>query len=192
MAKKKNQGGLTAQHDKAMHRYLTNGFKKGEALMFAGYSESVARTNPECVFGLKKFKEELERRLKRLRTKYLYTEELVLEEIAKVAFANMIDYMTIDFETGDGLVDLKWTTPEQLAALGEYTVETYMQGRGDDAVEVKRARVKMHGKLQALDMLMKYHGAYKNILDGKGNGEDLVAILLSARKRTGEKDDGED
>ena len=188
--KKSTVKGLSPKQDKALHRYLTNGFKKNEALHYAGFADSVCR-GPATIFESPKFKAELDSRLRRLRTKYAYTEELVLEEIAKLAFANLSNYMTIDRNTGEGIIDLKWVTHEELAALGEYTVDTYFEGRGDDAVQVKKARVKLAGKLDALEKLMKYHGAYrKNAAQADGDN-DVVAILMSARKRVGEQSDGE-
>ena len=168
-----------------MHNFLINGFKKSKALFDAGYTAPSYRVNPGLIFDTPKFKAELERRLGRIQTKHVFDENAVVAEIYKVAFANFGDYAVIDWETGDTLVDLRWCTQEQLAAIGEYTVETYKEGRGADAVTVKRARIKTHGKLEALNMLMKYHNAYK---DSLANGDnDVVAILLEGRKRMGDE-----
>lgn len=99
------------------------------------------------------------------------TADRVLGEIAKIAYANMDDY--IDRTSGDPLLDFspERVTREQMAAVGELTVETYKEGRGDEAREVKRIKFKLHDKLNALDKAMRRLGLYEpdglKIIDGR-------------------------
>lgn len=79
----------------------------------------------------------------------------VLEELGKVAFANMSDYITIGAD-GDPYVDLSALTPDQAAAIGEVTVEDFTEGRGDDARDVRRIKFKLNDKLRALDLVGKH------------------------------------
>ncbi|MDJ1481745.1 terminase small subunit [Cytophagaceae bacterium YF14B1] len=77
------------------------------------------------------------------------TLERTIQEIARVAFANIADVLK-----GKKISDL----PEDVqAAISEVTVTESKYG--------KRRTIKMHSKIQALDMLMKHFGAYKSLKD---------------------------
>jgi phage terminase small subunit len=86
------------------------------------------------------------------------TADRVLAEVAKIAYANIDDF--IDRSSGEPIFDFHEVTREQMAAVGEITVETYMEGRGDGAREVKKFKFKLHDKLSALDKAMKRLGLY--------------------------------
>ena len=73
----------------------------------------------------------------------------VIRELAKIGFANMMDYTRVTDE-GEMVVDLSKITREQAAAIGEVTVEDFMDGRGDDARAVRRVRFKLADKRAAL------------------------------------------
>lgn len=85
--------------------------------------------------------------------------ERVLQEVAKLAFSNMGDYVRI---TGDGepYTDLSNVSLDQMAAISEVTTEDFTDGRGDDARDVKKVKIKLYDKLAALEKLMKYHGLF--------------------------------
>jgi len=86
--------------------------------------------------------------------------ERVLSEVAKIAFANMGDYIRVT-GAGETVTDFSEVNKDQLAAVSEIVVEEYTEGRGEDAEQVKRNKFKLHDKLSALDKLMRYHGLYK-------------------------------
>ncbi len=79
----------------------------------------------------------------------------VVLEIAKLAFADMGKFFKRD-ENGEPFVVLPDEDDPAFAAVSEITIETYMEGRGDTAREVKKTRFKTYDKLRALDMLMKF------------------------------------
>lgn len=118
----------------------------------AGYSRKTARsigqenlTKPDI---LAEIAEQQSRRLQRLGI----TADAVLEEIAKIAFSNMLDYVSIT-PTGEARVDLSKLTREQAAAISEITVEEFMErtGEGDSGLEkVKRTKFKLADKRAAL------------------------------------------
>jgi hypothetical protein len=58
---------------------------------------------------------------------------------------------------GDPVLNFSDLTREQAAVLHEVTVDTYVEGRGDDAREVKRVRFKLCDKLGALRDLGRHH-----------------------------------
>ncbi|MCJ2084617.1 terminase small subunit [Methylobacterium sp. E-005] len=85
----------------------------------------------------------------------------IVEELAKVGFANMQDYMRAS-PAGDPYLDFSGLTRDQAAALGEVTVEDFKDGRGEDARDVRRVKFKLHDKLSALEKLGKHLGMFKD------------------------------
>ena len=77
------------------------------------------------------------------------TGDMVVDELRKIGFASMGDYMKSTPE-GDPYLDFSALTPAQTAALSEVTVEDYVEGRGEDARQVKRVKFKLHDKQAAL------------------------------------------
>ncbi len=80
----------------------------------------------------------------------------IQQELARLGFANMLDYIGIN---GEGLpyVDLSSLTREQAAAIAEFTIET-LPPREDDGPPVTRVRFKLHPKVSALAELAKLTG----------------------------------
>jgi phage terminase small subunit len=87
------------------------------------------------------------------------TKEKVLSELAKIGFANMMDYMKIG-PSGDPVLDYSALTRDQAAALVEVTVEDFKDGRGDDARDVRRVKFKLADKKSALIDLGKELGLF--------------------------------
>jgi len=85
------------------------------------------------------------------------TQERIADELALIGFANMLDYIRISAD-GEPYIDLSELTREQAAALYETTVDDYLEGRGDDAREVRRVRIKLGDKRKALTDLAKLLG----------------------------------
>lgn len=85
------------------------------------------------------------------------TKSRVIEELARMGFANMVDYISTT-STGEAYVDLSRLTREQAAAITEITTETYMDGAGEDAREVKKVKLKLADKRGALAEINKMMG----------------------------------
>lgn len=105
----------------------------------------------------------------------------VVEEIKKIAFANMQDYTTLDAVARIRRIDLSRCTPEQLAAVSEITTEEdIIQGdEGGPAVLQRRVRIKLHPKLEALIRLGTWLNA-DEILPAKAAG-DSTKLLPAPR-----------
>jgi len=89
------------------------------------------------------------------------TKQRVLEELAKIGFANMKDYMGAT-PGGDPYLDFSALTRDQAAALSEVTVEDFVDGRGDNARSVRRVKFKLHDKKGALVDIGKEIGMFIN------------------------------
>jgi phage terminase small subunit len=94
------------------------------------------------------------------------TAEKVLYEIAKLAFSNIDDYMTVD-EEGLAYVDLSKMTRDQAAAVTEITVDSYFDtelASGDDkGKRVKKTKLKLADKKASLELLGKYLKLFSDI-----------------------------
>jgi hypothetical protein len=155
-------------------------FKKVTALRMAGYA------HPDGYVRMWEFpavKAEVERRNELIRAKYDVTYESVVDEIAKIAFANLDSFMKYDEDTGDFVgFDLSKADLHEIAALGELTVETYVEGQGENAETVKRVRLKPYNKLSALEALMRHAGISKE--KQPTLQVELVDRIRKARYRT--------
>ena len=94
------------------------------------------------------------------------TADMVVAELAKLGFANILDYMRL--ADGERVVDLSAATRDQLAAVKELVVEDFFDGRGEDAREVRRVKIKLADKIAALDKLGRHLGIYNDTLEVKG------------------------
>ena len=114
------------------------------------------------------------------------TAEAVIQELAKIGFANMADYIQVN--DANVFVDLSKMTRDQAAAVSEITVEEYMEGRGEAAREVRRTKFKLSDKRAALCDLGKHLGLFRED-SGK---EDLppptrvVIEVVDGRKSDGD------
>ena len=192
---------LTPKQARFVQEYLID-LNAAQAAIRAGYSAKTARvighenlTNPDIAAAIEKAMAE---RAERTRL----TADWVVDELRKLAGANMADYMRSTPE-GDPYLDFSRLTRDQTAALAEVTVEDFVDGRGEDARAVKRVKFKLHDKRAALVDLGRHLGLFeiKHRIEGKIEVEgssareivtSLIARLSSARTAGGgnSSDDG--
>ena len=108
------------------------------------------------------------------------TVDKIVQELAKIAFANMLDYIRIT-EDGGAAVDLSTLDHEQAAAISEVTSEIYMDGRGDDSERVKRTKFKLADKRAALVDLGKHLGMF---VERRENSNNNVHYIISDEPMT--------
>jgi hypothetical protein len=105
------------------------------------------------------------------------TPERTLREIARVAYSNLSHLEEVRKAINAG--DTSKVSPEAAASVSEVIVETYTEGRGENAEEVKRVKVKGHPKNEALKMLSQIQGMYAE--DNKQKVQPFVLVLGRAR-----------
>ena len=105
------------------------------------------------------------------------SKERTANEFAAVGFANMMDYTVPDAD-GHRVLDLDHVTRDQMAAVQEMTVNYYTEGKGNNALRVKRVKVKLHPKVAALEKLARMFGW---IVDGRYLQQDDELVKLTAR-----------
>lgn len=88
---------------------------------------------------------------------YALSKERVVLELARMGFSNMSDYIKVT-TGGDPYIDISGCTTDQLAAISEIQTEDYVDGRGEDAREVKKIKIKLHDKKGSLVEIAKIMG----------------------------------
>jgi phage terminase small subunit len=148
-----------AKHEAVALAYLTDPEKVGWRAYRKVYPRS-SRHAAECGFTRLQKNVEFSARIADLAEQAaqgaVMTAQEALVELTKLARANMQDYMHVGPD-GDPVLDYSKLTRDQAAALQEVTVDTYTDGRGDDAREVKKVKFKLADKLRALELIGKHH-----------------------------------
>jgi Terminase small subunit len=106
--------------------------------------------------------------LNRAIAKLAVTKETVLHELAKLAFANMLDYIEIGAD-GQPRPDFSALTRDRAAAIHELVVETRTEERDDGLpVLIVKTRFKLADKRGPLVNLGKHLGLFKDRVEHSG------------------------
>jgi hypothetical protein len=146
-----NANRLTHQQQRFCDLYLThyNAFK---AAVEAGYSENTSRKGallhvPKIQWYLKEKMADRSHRLE-------ITHDMILRELAKVAFANMGNY----YDEYACLKRIKDLTVDEKAAIAYYDFVEIQDGEGYRVGT--QSRIKLHNKMSALDKIARHLGFY--------------------------------
>lgn len=162
---------LTSRQLAFVREYLLNPDNQANAAIRAGYSKNTAqaaatsmlkdpRINKLVIEGQAKVVEET-----------AITKERVLQELAKIAFANIGD--VVDVQTG---LILPSVSKEATAALSEISV--------DKKGVTTKVKVKMSDKTSALEKIGKHLGMFKDQLEVSGNLSIIDLVNASMAKET--------
>lgn len=147
---------LSEKQKRFVAEYLIS-FNATQAAIKAGYSAKTAQQQSSRLLLNVVVQAEIERRQNKTAEKLEITKDRIVDELAKIGFANMQDYMRAG-ANGDPYLDFSGLTRDQAAALSEVTVEDFTDGRGEDARDVRRVKFKLHDKKGALVDLAKMLG----------------------------------
>ncbi|WP_418460434.1 terminase small subunit [Brucella intermedia] len=147
---------LTPKQERFVAEYLID-LNATQAAIRAGYSEKTAQQQGSRLLLNVKVQEAIAKGQNKTAAKLEITKERIVEELAKIGFSNMLDYMRAGTD-GDPYLDFSNLTREQAAALAEVTVEDFKDGRGEEARDVRRIKFKLHDKKGALVDLAKMLG----------------------------------
>jgi phage terminase small subunit len=176
------KGKLTDREVQIINYYFgAANFNKTVACRMAGVPH--AMQSSYRIFAKETVRKEIERRQKVIQKKHDLSYDNVMAEMAKIAFSNIAEFMDWDEETGEFVgIGLNSEQMEQIAALGEVTVETYVEGRNEDAEVVKRVKIKPYNKLAALEAIIRHAGLSKDKIEVTGE-LSLVDRLRAGRER---------
>lgn len=164
---------LSEKQKRFVSEYLTD-LNATQAAIRAGYSAKTAQQQGSRLLSNVVVQEELSRQQSKVAERLEITKERIVDELAKIGFSNMQDYMRAGPE-GDPYLDFSGLTRDQAAALSEVTVEDFKDGRGEDARDVRRVKFKLHDKKGALVDLAKMLGFVVDKHEHTGkDGADLI------------------
>jgi phage terminase small subunit len=149
---------LNAKQQRFVDEYLID-LNATQAAIRAGYSGKTAEQIGYQLLQRTSVAEAVAAGKAALAEKSGVTVERIVAELSKLGFSNMDNFVRRTSE-GDIYTDFSEVTHEQMAAVGEVTVETYKEGRGDDAKDVKRVKFKLADKRAALVDLGKHLGMF--------------------------------
>jgi phage terminase small subunit len=89
------------------------------------------------------------------------TAEMVIAELAKIAFSNMADFYRVGPD-GDPILDFSRLTRDQAAALLDVSVDDYVDARSGEAREVRRVKFRLADKRSALVDLGRHLGLFRD------------------------------
>ena len=176
---------LTPKQARFVEEYLVD-LNATQAAIRAGYSEKTAAEQgydnlrkPQLAEAIQAAQESRSKRTE-------ITADRVLEELAKVGFANAGDYFDWGPE-GIGVKDKAELSAEQQAAVAEVS-ETTTQTGGT-------VRLKLHDKIGALEKIGRHLGMFKDIVEVRRGIEDmtddeLIAIARGSGSGTAESAGG--
>jgi phage terminase small subunit len=153
--------------------YLVD-FNATRSAVAAGYSKKTAEAAASRLLRNVKVRAAVEQETSQRCEKLGVDADQILTELQKLAYSNMLDYITI--QEGDAYVDFSRLTREHGAAMHEITSETYREETGEykDGKPVKRTvkrtKFKLHDKRGALELLGRHKKLFTDKLDVKLNG----------------------
>ena len=180
---------LTAREAAFVREYLADpiGRNGTQAAIRAGYAEGSAKVAASRLLTRGNVRAAIERGLAKVaevaEEKHAITLERVVEEMAKIAFANQLDYVKISPD-GEPYIDLSAMTREQAAAISETYVEDVVEGRGDKARTIRKVRVKFHDKKGALEALGRHFGGFRSNVNLDVQKDSALAALMSTITRS--------
>lgn len=168
--------GLTDQMERFAREYLVD-FNAKRAAIVAGYSEKTAAQQASRLLTSVVMQAYLAKLQEPILKKLEVTQERIMEEVARVAFSNIMDFVTVD-SSGQAFIDLQKCTREQAAALSQIEViemppTTEYSDDADGATDrqVLKVKIKTWDKMSALEKLMKRHGLLKEHIEVSGKIE---------------------
>jgi hypothetical protein len=158
---------LTAKQIRFVDEYLVD-FNATQAAIRAGYSEKTANTIGAQNLAKLSIQAEISRRQKDLQRRTEVTQERVVKELARIAFANMADYLHVETQTrtkDDGT-----ETTYQIVVLSE--TEDLSTDQRAALANVKQSvngvEIKLHDKIKALELLGRHIGMFNDKLSLSG------------------------
>jgi len=147
---------LTARQKLFIREYLVD-LNATRAYVRAGYraSEAVARANSARMIANDNISAAIHEALEKRFQKLEISNENVLQEIAKMAFSNIMDFIKIQAD-GSACADLTHLTRDQAAGLSELSYDDTGAVDGHSESPIKKIKFKLANKLQSLELLGKY------------------------------------
>ena len=163
-----------------------------QAAIRAGYAPRSSGTKGHQLLQIVEIANRIQFLMSKRTQKTEITAERVIEELAKIGFASMRNFIRID-EDGQPQIDLSDTDDDNLDALSEVQTETVLELLGGGTTQsIRKTKIKLHDKLGALRLLAEHTGVFeKRDLRNMSTLADLLAAAqghsLPVRKQGGDE-----
>lgn len=143
---------MTKKQQRFCHEYMVD-MNGTQAAIRAGYKETSARVTGSELLALPAIREYINRLQVELSEKTGITAERVLNELAKIGFANVKDYL----ESGNSIAEISAMDPDKTAAVSMVKKTTTTT---KDGLETETVQITMHSKVGALERLGQHLGIF--------------------------------
>jgi phage terminase small subunit len=148
---------LTDKQEAFCQQYIID-FNGTQAAIRAGYSEATANEQASRLLANVSIQERLNELKQALSEKTGVTAQMVVNELAKIAFSDPREMFTVD----NNLVGIRQMGDKEAGAIASVEVEALFEGSGQDRMEIgTTTKIKLWDKPRALDSLAKYFGIYE-------------------------------
>jgi len=144
---------LTLKQRLFAHHYLVS-LDATRAARLAGYSPKTATQQGSRLLRNVHVAALVAERQKRIAAKLEVTQESIVAELAKIAFANMGDFVTLSADGASLLPDFSRVTRQEMAAVTTITVDEF------SGAQVRHTKLQLHNKVAALTTLAKHLGMF--------------------------------
>ena len=162
---------LNPQQVKFAEHFLVN-YSYWEAYKYAGY-EGESRAAANMVLNSTNMQRYLKFRYAEIQQENSYLRQKIINELVRMGFTNYSDFVKAVGEQDDEVMlsigDLP-TNRDKGAAVKEITIDHYVEGRGEDARQVKRVKLTLHDKHAALVTLGRHLGMFTDKFEFSGPG----------------------
>jgi phage terminase small subunit len=166
---------LTLKQARFLEEYLVDLNGKAAAIR-AGYSQRTAEVQASQLLSNYKIRVALEDAMQARSKRTEVTADRVVAEYARIAFANMRDYLPKKGET----IDLQRLDQDRTAAVEEIIIDEFVDQAG---TVHRRTRVKLHDKKAALDSLAKHLGMFVDPRVAEQTFAHRVQMMTSEERR---------
>lgn len=170
-----------ANREEVFAREYVKDLNGARAAIAAGYAKKSARVTASRLLTKANIKAQIAELQQKHLEKCDITAERVLAEIGRLGFANMLDYIKTQPD-GSAFTDLSKLTRDEAAAIHEIIADEYTEGRGEDARDVKRTKIKLADKRGSLELLGRHLRIFTDKFEVTGL-ENIAEALKRARGR---------
>ena len=153
---------MTPKQKRFADEYLIN-LNATQAAIRAGYSPKTTRQQGQRLLTKVDIQNYIKKRQKKLQERTEVTQERVVRELAKIAFADISDFIKWNNKKMI-LISSKKLKRDDTAAVAEIT-ETIKTGNTNENTR----KIKLHDKVKALDLLGRHLGIYTDNLNINSN-----------------------
>ena len=173
---KKEAAKLTPRQQMFCREYVID-LNATQAAIRAGYSAKTADVAGPRLLGNVRVAELIQTLMDKRSERVGITADAVLAEIAKMAFANMQDYTSVE---GDSIrPNMSRVTRDQMAAIQEFTVDVRREKGSDGSVgdEIEKLRFKLADKKASLELLGRHLKLFTDKVELTGKDGAAMQVI---------------